>query len=116
MYAKKELSSCQPYQFGKIFSINKLYFIVNTKILLAMTESGKIFTAVTIGAVAGLITGLLIAPDKGSETRKKIADTARKVADNVKETANAGTEALTNFKNKFTTKHEPRVEVVSEHN
>lgn len=80
MYAKKELSSCQPYQFGKIFSINKLYFIVNTKILLAMTESGKIVTAVTIGAVAGLITGLLIAPDKGSETRKKIADTARKVA------------------------------------
>lgn len=81
-----------------------------------MTENGKIVTAVTIGALAGLITGLLIAPDKGSETRKKIADTARKVADNVKETAHAGSEAVTNFKNKFTGKHEPRVEVVTEHN
>ena len=33
----------------------------------SMTDSGKILTAITVGAVAGLITGILIAPDKGSE-------------------------------------------------
>lgn len=81
-----------------------------------MTEAGKIVTAMTIGAVAGLITGLLIAPDKGSETRKKIADTARKVADNVKEKAHAGSDALASFKSKFTHKHEPAMETMGENN
>ena len=81
-----------------------------------MTESGKIVTAVAVGALAGIITGILFAPDKGSETRKKIADTARKVADNVKETATAGADMVTNLKNKFTNKREMHAEMTGEHN
>jgi gas vesicle protein len=66
-----------------------------------MTDSGKIVTAVAVGAVAGLITGILIAPDKGSETRKRIADSSKKVVDNVVDFANAGVSAVNNIKDKF---------------
>jgi gas vesicle protein len=75
-----------------------------------MTETGKVVTMLTIGAVAGLITGLLIAPAKGSETRKKISETSKRITDNVKDTANAGLETVKNLKNKFSFKHEPVAE------
>ena len=40
----------------------------------------KIMTGFFIGAIGGLLTGILIAPDSGSGTRKKITDTAISVA------------------------------------
>ncbi len=49
-----------------------------------MNNTGKILTAVAAGAVAGAILGILFAPDKGSETRRKINDGGRKMADNLK--------------------------------
>lgn len=46
-----------------------------------MNNTGKIITAIAVGAAAGAILGILFAPDKGSETRKKINKQRKKIAD-----------------------------------
>ena len=43
-----------------------------------MNNTGKIITAVAAGAAAGAILGVLFAPDKGDDTRKKIVDALEK--------------------------------------
>jgi gas vesicle protein len=63
-----------------------------------MKNSNKIFTAIAAGAVAGLITGILFAPDKGTETRKKIKKQKQKLADEVKDKINKGKEKFEGFK------------------
>lgn len=50
-----------------------------------MNNTLKITVAVAAGAVVGAALGILFAPEKGSEIRKKIADQGKKIADNVKE-------------------------------
>ncbi len=42
-------------------------------------DAFKILTGFFIGAMGGLLTGLLIAPDSGKDTRKRISDTANKI-------------------------------------
>jgi len=49
-----------------------------------MNNTGKIVKAVAAGAVAGAVLGILFAPDKGSETRKKINEQGKKVAEGLK--------------------------------
>lgn len=41
-------------------------------------KNGSVITAFIGGAIVGAALGLLFAPQKGSELRKKIADTLRK--------------------------------------
>jgi len=43
----------------------------------------KILTGFFIGAIGGLLTGVLIAPESGRGTRKKISDTANKIKDDL---------------------------------
>lgn len=43
------------------------------------TDAFKILSGFIFGAMGGLIAGLLIAPDSGKGTRKKISDTASKI-------------------------------------
>jgi gas vesicle protein len=44
----------------------------------------KILLGFLAGAVAGTAIGILFAPDKGSETRRKIVDESQDLADNLK--------------------------------
>jgi gas vesicle protein len=50
-----------------------------------MNTLAKIAIAAGAGLVAGGVLGVLFAPDKGENTRKKIADGGKKLTDNVKE-------------------------------
>ncbi len=43
----------------------------------------KVLSGVLLGAAAGFVIGLLIAPEEGKKTRKKILDEADKLADNL---------------------------------
>ncbi len=44
-------------------------------------------TGFFIGAIGGLLTGVLIAPESGKDTRKKISDTANKIKDDLSDFA-----------------------------
>jgi len=47
-------------------------------------SSGKVLTSVLAGFAAGAVLGILFAPDKGTETRRKIAEKSTDLADSVK--------------------------------
>ena len=66
-----------------------------------MTNTQKVLTAAIAGTAAGLIAGILIAPRKGSETRKKISDTARQTVDQVKDLTNSTISAVADTKERF---------------
>ena len=51
-------------------------------------SSSKFLAGFIAGAAIGAIAGILLAPDKGSETRKKITDKAGDWTDAAKETFN----------------------------
>lgn len=69
-----------------------------------MTNSQKILVA----AAVGLAAGLLLAPDKGSETRKKIVDKTRKSFDTVKDLANSSLDTLSDMKERYLDKNNGR--------
>jgi len=50
--------------------------------------SGKLLAGVLAGAAAGAVLGILFAPDKGTETRRKIAEKGTGLADSVKNKVN----------------------------
>lgn len=48
-------------------------------------SKGKLLTGILAGAAAGAVLGILMAPDKGSETRKKIAKKGNDLSGSVKD-------------------------------
>lgn len=52
------------------------------------SNNGKIVLGVLAGLAAGALLGILFAPDKGSETRKKIIDKGEEAGDGIKEKFN----------------------------
>jgi gas vesicle protein len=54
------------------------------KIKIKIMKS-NVLVGVVAGLAAGALLGILLAPDKGSKTRKKIKDKSKKVKDNLKE-------------------------------
>ena len=58
-------------------------------------KTGKVVLGLLAGIAAGAVLGILFAPDKGSATRKKIADKGEGYADDVKQKFNDAIDAIT---------------------
>ena len=63
-----------------------------------MNNTTKILIAFAAGAVVGTAVGILFAPDKGSETRRKIGEQGRRIAGSMKDKLLAGKEKFDNLK------------------
>jgi gas vesicle protein len=66
-----------------------------------MDNTTKILAAFAAGALAGAALGILFAPDKGSETRRKISEEGRKIAGSMKNKIMAGKEKFDNLREGF---------------
>ena len=51
-------------------------------------STGKVVSGILVGVAAGAVLGLLFAPDKGSETRKKLRQTTDDLVNNLKSKLN----------------------------
>jgi gas vesicle protein len=65
-----------------------------------MTTGTKVFLGILGAAAAGVVIGLLIAPEKGTETRKRIAKTAGNWSDQLTNLFNHGREEYEELKEK----------------
>lgn len=67
-----------------------------------MNSTGKVLLAIIGAAAAGAIIGMLVAPEKGSDLRKKISDTAGDWSDQLSQLLASGKAQLDNLKNAAT--------------
>jgi gas vesicle protein len=65
-----------------------------------MRDSGKVLGALLLGAAAGAALGLLFAPEKGSEMRKKIMETGDDLMSELTDKIEEGKKALNDLKDK----------------
>lgn len=61
-----------------------------------MNNTSKILTAFALGAVAGAVLGIVFAPGKGSETRRKISEEGKKFTEDLKNKFTEAKEKLAN--------------------
>jgi gas vesicle protein len=66
-----------------------------------MNNTSKILAAFAVGAAAGALLGILFAPDKGSETRRKINEEGKKMSDAVKNKFNEAKDKFNSMKDDF---------------
>ena len=67
-----------------------------------MADTGRILAAIFIGAAAGAAVGMLFAPDKGSETRRRLAGAAQDLADQAADRWSEGKTTLKNVRDRIT--------------
>jgi gas vesicle protein len=65
---------------------------------MKMKNSANVFLGFLAGAAAGATVGILLAPDKGKNTRQSIATKAVQLKDNVGASVQKGVEKLSTFK------------------
>jgi gas vesicle protein len=65
-----------------------------------MNDNSKVFVALLVGLAAGAALGILFAPQKGEETRDKLAESLTSLGDSIKETAAAELDKLIGLKDK----------------
>ena len=58
-------------------------------------DTGKVILGALAGLATGAILGILFAPEKGTETRKKIANKGKDAADELKDNYNSIIDSLT---------------------
>ena len=75
------------------FRISLCTIILKTQKFKAMSSS-KLLSGILLGAAAGAVLGVLFAPEKGTETRKKLAQKGGELGDSVKNKFNELGEAL----------------------
>ncbi|MFB6257819.1 MAG: YtxH domain-containing protein [Flavobacteriales bacterium] len=63
-----------------------------------MNNSGKIFLAALTGAVAGGVAGVLMAPESGEETRKKLNHQAQKAREELNDLVEKGKDTVEDLK------------------
>jgi gas vesicle protein len=71
-----------------------------------MNTTSKVLIAALGGVALGAVLGILFAPDKGSETRSKMADAAKKFGEEAKETIKEKMKMASGFKTNMKEKAE----------
>jgi gas vesicle protein len=71
-----------------------------------MNDSSKVLISFIGGAVVGAALGILFAPDKGSNTRKKIANSASDLKDQIADTASEKYQEFLDWKDRMMEKEE----------
>ncbi len=66
-----------------------------------MKDNSKIVVALLAGLAAGAALGILFAPDKGNETRDKLAESLKNLGDSIRETAANEIDNLVGMKDKI---------------
>lgn len=65
-----------------------------------MNDNGKLLGTLLLGVAAGAAIGILFAPDKGSEIRRKIAGNAEDLVDQLSDKISEGKQALMDMKDR----------------
>lgn len=65
-----------------------------------MSDNGKVLSALLLGAAAGAVMGMLFAPEKGTNIRKKIQDGAGDLIDQLSDKIGEAKETLSGLKDK----------------